>query len=348
MEPATGLTTNESSATALTTNQPAEADAGHSELRVYCIFSANPNDLVPNSTRWFKDGQQLTSVVSMANARRRQDEPFDESAEPDAPSSPHLSESLTATGYPVLTIRHATRRDSGLYDCQVANSVGTSERLPASESCRVDVNFRPSVKLRLFKPTKSAGEAASYSTDELVELDLRQEIVRPGERYVLQCEVTEAQPAKIKRFQWWQSRERGVQSRSAPTNPIDRTAQLSRRREWASGQSAQAASVASQPSAQQEEQLLMGTSESGQLVLGSLAANFSATSYFCAASNSLGASEPSNRVRLQLSYTPGKFTNGYAIQGRRLSRCIYADCLRVFLFLLLLLLLCLAVEGGGK
>lgn len=321
MEPATGLTTSE------TTSKPADSkessSSSNSELRIYCIFSANPNEIQPNSTRWFKDGIQLSNVIHLATptqaASIRHQNGVTEThidSKPESADDPHLSESITATGYPVLTIREPTRRDAGLYDCQVSNSIGSSERIPASESCRVEINFKPSVRLRIFRPnssaSKSATSSAGFPMDQLSEVDLSQEIVTPGSIYVLLCDVLEAQPRKIKKYQWWQS------SSSSSSTSISSSSRRStdKPKAWESRQ--QTAVKQAEPQ-KEEPQFSLGSSESGQLVLAPLAANFTPTSYSCSAFNSLGSSEPSERIQLELSYTPGEFCSIHCVIRRNFS-----------------------------
>lgn len=299
MEPAAGIVTSESLtgaamqrdesvivATGTTTTTTIDNDdpvaqmeysAKPSEsLSIYCIYSANPFQLLPNSTRWFKDGQPLVQVVHVADSR-----PTD-----------RFLESTTATGYPVLSIKHANRRDAGRYDCQVANSVGPSERLPASESCRLEVNFRPSVQLRLYRATKAdgheqgrraAGANYVYPMDELAEVNVEQELVLAGASLVLVCDILEAKPGKIKKFHWFS----GPASVSASARASTASRQTGSRS--ASG-----------------GLRLVGVSELGQFRLDSIQANFTPTSFACSASNAIGPSEQSNQIDLQLSYAPGK------------------------------------------
>lgn len=164
MEPAGGLTVDEfehndgqrqsmdvivsqqNGPISVASKQPAASGA---LVQIYCIYSANPFQLVPGSTRWFKDGQPLT------------------------PNGDRLLESLTPTGYPTLAIKQVSRSDAGRYDCQLSNAVGTSERLPSSEATKLEVNFRPSVQLRLYK--------SSSASSELVEVDLGLELAMPGD-----------------------------------------------------------------------------------------------------------------------------------------------------------------------
>lgn len=251
------------------------------QVSIYCIYSSNPSQLLPNSTRWFKDGQPLDGVVSSASRlNEEQNEPsvFDQDETVKLSSSggsQHLLESFTATGYPVLTINQVNRRDAGLYDCQVSNSIGQSERLPTSESCKLEVNFRPRAQLRLFRVTAPKSEqppGVDYQPDELVEVDVNQELVMPGGLFVLVCSVLEAQPNIIDKFHWF-------------------------RRDLAGR-------VGQRLAGQQQ---LMNKTESGQLSLGPLAANFIASSFACSASNSLGPGEQSDKIELQLSYAPSKF-----------------------------------------
>lgn len=241
MEPAAGIVASESPPEApnVIFSEPA--------VSIYCIYSANPFQLVPNSTRWFKDGQ----LLELAESR--------------------LVESTTATGYPTLTFKQVHRRDSGRYDCQLSNSVGPSERLPGSEAARLEVNFRPSVRLRLFRAANSSEEGP---LEELgAELEPSQELILPGARLVLLCEVIEARPQRIHKFQWLSSGGPPVELRLA------------------SGRS-------------QLRQLAV--SEANQFRLGPLAADLAASSFACSAANSLGQSEPSNQIELQLSRLPGK------------------------------------------
>lgn len=236
-------------------------------VNIYCIYSSNPSDLTPNSTRWFKDGQRLPVQSSPATTSSNTNE--------------HLTQSLTATGYPVLTIHQVKRQDAGLYDCQVSNSVGTSERLAQSEACKLEVNFRPSVQLRVYKPTVAKTDT-DYQMDELAELDLSQELVVPGNSYVLRCLVLEAQPKKIDKYHW----HRTTLQTASKFGAIG------------SGRGQDSSSLSQQ---------LIGVTESAQFVLSSLATNFTPSSFACSAFNSLGASDQSNQLELQLSYAPGKF-----------------------------------------
>lgn len=295
-------------------------------VSIYCIYSANPTELVPNSTRWFKDGQllHLGSGISLQATGGAQANLAPEAlagetdSQQDLASSiatseheqqqQHLTETLTPTGYPVLTIHRVSRRDAGLYECQLANSVGLSERLPASEACRLEVNFRPKVQLRLFRPTKQLRSAATYtaadfSMADLTEIDLEQELLLTGSSLVLSCEVLESKPNKIHKFHWFKG-------------PMVRKSLLNRRSFQAGEQFAGSGSTSSTSQTttmngdtfgKQQQQQLMGVTESGQFVLQSLAANFTPQSFSCSAFNSLGASERSQPMDIQLSYTPGKF-----------------------------------------
>lgn len=239
-------------------------------VSIYCIYSANPSELLPNSTRWFKDGRQLLNISANGD-------------DDDTSRRAHLSESLTATGYPVLNINQVSRRDAGRYECQLANAVGTSERLPVSEAARLEVNFRPSVRLRLFKlasqttrypiSAASTGSKQRFQMEELTEMvDPSEQLILAGQTYVLVCDVLEARPDKIEKFHWFRK------SLAGPQQP-------------------------------QRPHQLIGISEASQFVLSSLAANFSRASYACAAANALGPGDTSNQLELQLSYSPGKYTN---------------------------------------
>lgn len=232
------------------------------ELNIYCIYNANPSELLANSTRWFKDGKVLHTG-------------------PD--STARIFESMTPTGYPVLTLRQVNRRDAGLYDCQLSNPVGTSERLPPSEACKVEVNFKPSVQLRVFKPQISVlpsnTHEGSLPMNELTELDLSQELILPGSTFVLICDVVEAQPNNIHKYHWFKTGTAKQSSNKNQQEPATTTTAASN---------------------------LVGVTKSKQFVLSSLAANFTPSSFSCSAFNSLGQSEQSNRVELELSYAPGK------------------------------------------
>jgi len=275
MEPAAGITVSENGG--LSFEQTAPSERGDNvitppnfrqptDLSIYCIYSAYPSELVVNSTRWFKDGKQLNvkrfSKLDPTNVSQQQ--------------LHHLSETTTATGYPVLTIRQVSRLDAGLYDCQVANSVGTSERLPASESCKVVVNFRPSVQIGLYKAPLGASMRApdsSYPMEELSELDPTKDLILPGASFVLVCQVLEAQPDKIQKFHWFKRQPTSAQARAELIPTM--------------GQ-------------------LVSITETNQLVLSSLAANFTPATFTCLAFNQIGPSEQSNQVEIQLSYAPGK------------------------------------------
>lgn len=223
-------------------------------VQIYCIYTANPIQLLPNSVRWFKDGQPLVADQQIPRER--------------------LAESSTPTGYPMLKIRQVRRQDAGSYDCQLANSVGTSERLPARESCRLQVNFRPSVQLRLFR---FRPESENSETDTADELELERALVLPNDELVLHCQVLEAQPGRIIKFQWFSA---SMRSNDAPSPPQ-----------------------------QQLRHAIMrpvGVTESERFKLNPLQANFTPTSFACAATNSIGQSDSSNSIDLRLSYTPGK------------------------------------------
>lgn len=175
MEPAGGVVANEALPSRALAEilpssfeeQQASVSSSPSSVSIYCIYSANPSELVSNSSRWFKDGQPL-----VLHDQQR------------------ISESLTATGYPVLNINQVRRQDAGLYECQLANSVGPSERLPAGEQSRLEVNFRASVKLHL-------------KDSERAELEPSYDLIQPGVSLDLVCEVTEAKPTRIQRFHWF-------------------------------------------------------------------------------------------------------------------------------------------------
>lgn len=249
-------------------NQATDLFVPIGEVNIYCIYNANPTELVPNSTRWFKDGKPLTIT----------------SPQPEQ-QQPRMFESMTPTGYPVLTIRQVNRRDAGLYDCQLSNTVGTSERLPLSEACRVEVNFKPSVKLRVFKPQISvvpqmSSIDGSIPMDELIELDINKELVLPGSTFVLVCDIVEAQPRKIQKYHWFKTTTASQNLGFRQTNKL--------------------------AAAGNGQQQLISVTDSKQFVLNSLAANFTVSSFTCSAFNALGPSEQSNQIEVQLSYSPGK------------------------------------------
>lgn len=270
MEPAAGILVNEfepasQGGEALARRQQEETAPGlaaqSAELvQIYCIYTANPSQLLADSVRWFKDGQPL--IVSTAAAGGR------------------LQEATTPTGYPVLRISRVQRQDAGAYECQLANSVGQSERLPASESCRLDVNFRPAVQLRLLRVAKGdegpavAGGLTDHSG--LEEVEPLQALVLARDEFVLACQVLEAQPGRIAKFHWFS----GGTSSSGSANAAAGTA------------------AGLRP---------MGVTEGERFKLNPLQANFTPTSFACAASNAIGQSDLSNSIDLRLSYTPGKF-----------------------------------------
>lgn len=186
MEPAAGIVVNEAAPPRIaeipiiTMEETKASEPSSSSVSIYCIFSANPSELLANSTRWFKDGQPL----QLADQHR-------------------LTESLTATGYPTLNINQVRRSDAGLYECQVANSIGASERLPTSEQSRLEVNFRPSVKLHLVD-------------SERREIEPSLDLVQAGASLDLVCEVLEAKPTRVQRFHWFARAQGGVGRRSNP------------------------------------------------------------------------------------------------------------------------------------
>jgi hypothetical protein len=250
MEPAGGLTVTEyespaqrqrTSAAIASSGAGADSFQSGEQVQIYCIYTANPFQLVAGSTRWFKDGQPL-------------------------PVGDRLAESSTPNGYPMLTIKQVSRHDAGKYDCQLTNSAGTSERLAASEAARLDVHFRPSVQLRLYKATAAATDEA----DRQAELDLERALVMPGDELELVCELLEANPNKMDKFHWFSGPSGG--GGPAP---------------------------AMRP---------LAVTEGPRFRLGPLAANFTPSSFACTAINSIGQSEPSNTVELQLSHTPGKYS----------------------------------------
>lgn len=258
MEPASGISINEQPQQQDDFNSVLQQnDKQQNDIRIYCIFSANPNELVPNSTRWFKDGRQLTNVIVQASSplqlqqqqqqnsnelmKRRQasDNMMLEDGQ-FMSSSSNLFESVTVSGYPVLTIRGASRKDAGLYDCQLANSVGFSERLAPSESTKIEVNFRPSVEVQIYKfdPNNNNLQLTTTTTtingnnihqapisylqrnqdnsttqqqqqmtilQNLQLFDPSQEIVKSDSSFLLHCNVLEAQPNKVIRFRWFKT-----------------------------------------------------------------------------------------------------------------------------------------------
>lgn len=266
MEPAAGITVSEFSQQAGQEQQP---------VQIYCIYSANPFQLVPGSVRWFKDGLPLVAASLLADRR---------------------VESFTPTGYPMLVLKQANRADAGRYDCQLANSVGTSERLPSSEACKLEVNFRPSVQLKLLKtlgvdstPLGNEQEPTA-GNGNLIEVDLEQELALPGDEFVLACNVLEAQPGKINSFHWF-------------SRPYVGTANGQQTSEDPNQKSA--TGISRNPAGQLNLRPLAIT-EGPKFKLAPMRANFTPASYSCAAVNAIGQSDPSEPIDLQLSYTPGK------------------------------------------
>ena len=260
MEPASGIVTNEW--------QQSVADNQQPEVQIYCIYMANPFHLAEaaNSTRWLKDGRLLGT------------------------SDERLTAAVTpTTGYPTLTIKRPNRGDAGNYQCQLTNSIGTSELLPPAESCRVQVNFRPSVRLRAMREVEEDDEGAAgrkeQSLNEEEELS-EEELVLAGDSFELSCQVLEAQPNKVGKYYWFAAAGKGGERR------------------------------------------LVGVSERPQFRLAKLAANFTATSFWCAAENSLGQSDLSNQVDIQLSYVPGKSSSAFFCVCVQLSPCVFV--LRAF------------------
>lgn len=285
----------------------AQLDESSGQVSIYCIYSSNPSQLIPNSTRWFKDGLLLDGLASSAstpnptsNEDQNDSSVFDQEERFPTNKRPHFVESFTATGYPVLTINQVNRRDAGLYDCQVSNLIGQSERLPASEACKLEVNFRPRVKLRLFRVTsfKSERSTTDYPLDELAEMNVDQELVLPGSHFVFVCEVLEAQPNNIDKFYWFRKDHVGKLTHKSSQH---------RQFQVATNGGRVGSSLANLQVPAGEQQQLINKTESGQLSLGPLTENFTASSFACSASNSLGPSEQSNRLDIQLSYAPGKF-----------------------------------------
>lgn len=223
-------------------------------VRIYCIFTANPIQLKPNSTSWFKDGQLLGNVLRHS------------SPGPIESADAHLVESQTSTGYPVLNIMRPNRRDAGRYECQVSNAVGVSERLPMSETSKLEINFRPSVEMRAQRVLAELVPERETVDDFHPE----QSLLLAGTQIELVCQVLEAKPTKIDKFYWF--------SRAAPTK-----------------------------GSTSKQEKLLGVTDSNKLKLAPVGADFRPTSFACAANNSLGQSDPSNWVHLQLSRAPGKF-----------------------------------------
>lgn len=246
MEPASGIGAVESTGSGSST--PADA------ISVYCIFSANPMHLIANSTRWFKDGALL---------------------EPSQ-SAGRLIESRTPTGYPVLTVARPLRHDSGAYECQVSNAIGASERLPASEQLRIDVAHKASVRvkvLRAFADDNDDSVDEGKAAGPEVEVDLDKDLVVPGAKFVLRCEVLAANPKKIIKFHWY---------------------------------SKEVSALSNEQQQQQQVQWRHNVTESDRLVLGPIGSDFRAHKFACAATNALGQGERSAAVELELSHAPGK------------------------------------------
>lgn len=288
MEPATGITINELDSNGVKLSDAdnvihSKSSSSSDELNIYCIYSAYPTDLLANSTRWFKDGQQLVDVDRRDKSGRFQ-------------------ESITPTGYPVLTIRQVNRMDAGSYDCQLSNAVGSSERVPFAEAAKVEVNFRPSVRARMLRATSQLARSGEYAPNELVNFDTSQELILPGSSFVLSCDVVEAKPSKIDKFVWYRR------------DLLNNNNNNSRRRSTGSKSTPKAVPV----KVAADEPSVIHISESGQFVLNSMTANFTPSSFTCSAFNSLGSSAQSNQIDIQLSYTPGKFN---------LCECSQLSCL---------------------
>lgn len=108
MQPQSGLRINE----------------GQDSVTIFCTYDANPMALLPNDTKWFKDGLQL-----------------------DTSSSQYLTSGGTGGEYPKLTIYDLTRNDTGDYGCEVSNLMGTGR---PKQALRLDVFFVPSVVLQIY------------------------------------------------------------------------------------------------------------------------------------------------------------------------------------------------------
>ena len=238
MEPAAGLLVDEQPQQQRLAGGELEQAGEQKSVEIYCIYTANPSQLLENSTRWFKDGHQL----SLDRAR-------------------HL-ESQTKTGYPMLKIAQPNRHDAGHYECQVSNELGTSQRLPAGETCKLEVHFRPSVALQV---RRLGGELLEPDGDLLV----------AGAALELVCTVLEARPERVDKFQWFAQPTRAPKADSSGAAPTERR--------------------------------LIGTTEANKLSLAPLTGDFEPSSFACVAQNSLGPSEPSNWINLELSRAPGKF-----------------------------------------
>lgn len=240
MEPSTGVRINETGSE-IWPPESLEA-ASQSVVQIYCVYQANPSELLQNndSIRWFKNDQpllldhtpELTTTNNNGLSLSRQ---YTESK---------YVQLTTANGYPMLIIKRPNRQDSGLYDCQVENQIGRSQRLDSRQSCQVQIQFRPVVRMRLFKLMGANNGAISGNQQQLAmnyehqiaatingdnsngnnnnnnhninEIDLSVDIVHEGDNLLLVCDTLEAEPKQINRYYWykWQWQQQRHQSKS--------------------------------------------------------------------------------------------------------------------------------------
>ncbi|KAI1302372.1 Hemicentin-2 [Halotydeus destructor] len=107
MEPVGSLSVNES------------AD----NVKINCVYDANPSALVKEKTKWFKDDHELDLKDLTGHVISSQ------------------------ANYPVLTINDVMREDSGVYSCEVTNAIGTARPEVGVE---LSVVFAPVTQLRVF------------------------------------------------------------------------------------------------------------------------------------------------------------------------------------------------------
>lgn len=292
MEPVNGIAATES----LTTSMDS--------ISVYCIYSANPSTLLAgaNGTRWFKDGHLLDipTLTTLPTVMQQQQQQQPQALTSASAANGRLVESRTPTGYPVLTINRPNRRDSGHYECQVSNQVGQSERLPLSDQCRVEITHRPKVGLRVFRLStgapdsndRASAEQDSWALDEssqLAEVNLDADLVLTGARFVLQCDVLEANPSKILKFHWYSIS-------STRTRPMANKKSISASRPDSIGEQHQTTT----------SMTTHNVSEANRFVIGPIGSDFKPTKFSCAATNAMGQSDRSDPIGVRLSHAPGE------------------------------------------
>lgn len=182
------------------------------------------------------------------------------------------SATLTTRGFPSLTIRSVDKSDAANYDCQLANELGFSERLPVGESCKLSVKYTPLVELHVLQSSvgsligqSSARLHALESSGELIRVDLESKLVRANDAFVLACELLDAMPRELLKVQWLRRRQAS------------------------------------------DDWQLLATSNAKFLALPALEANATGALFACVGLNELGAGRQSNEALLALSKAPGKF-----------------------------------------